>query len=162
MEGRSIDWFQTCWIACYCQLRKPLILCCRNMREYPSQRSCNTFLSPLCIPFPMDIIPEKLLGRWSFQEKSWVCILIWETLEEESRMTCRLGEEWGEENLKVIPASGGSVMNWKLAATMQSGQQSWYGGKEMVLHWETNQERRFLLKCLSTNKCDLSQHFSYA
>lgn len=58
----------------------------------------------------------------------------------ESRMICRLGEEWGEENLEVIPASGGSVMHWKLAANVQSGHQSWSGGKELGIGGQIRKE----------------------
>lgn len=55
-----------------------------------------------------------------------------DTERRKSRMIYRLGEEQGEENLEVIPASRGSVMHWKLAANTQSGQQSCSGVKEVI------------------------------
>lgn len=56
-----------------------------------------------------------------------------DTGRRESKRICRLGEEReGEGNLEAIPASRGSIMHWELAANVQSGHQSWSGGKEVI------------------------------
>lgn len=65
----------------------------------------------------------------------------------ESRMICWLercgrGRIGGRE-FESHTASGDSVMHWKLAVNMQSGHQSWSGGKEVVFTGRQSKKEDF-------------------